>query len=78
MSLNIVARLVSGLPFAMGPCGVFFGRLMKSAECLWASDNAVDQVHDHRKLGVLQLSKQPVLQQIVVRYGGRGPVDDGA
>ena len=26
------------------------------------TENAVDQVHDHRKLGVLQLSKQPVLQ----------------
>ena len=40
--------------------------------------NAVDQVHDHRKLGVLQQSEQPVLQQIVVRYGGRRSVDDGA
>ena len=40
--------------------------------------NAVYQVHDHRKLGVLQLSEQPVLRQIVVRYGGRRSVDDGA
>ena len=35
MSFHTVARLVSGLPFAMWPCGVFFGRLMKSAECAW-------------------------------------------
>ena len=40
-------------------------------------ENAVDQVHDHGKLGVLQLSEQPVFQQIVVRYSGRGSVDDG-
>ena len=25
------------LPFAMGPCGIFFGRLMKSAECAWGT-----------------------------------------
>ena len=37
MSFHIVARLVSGLPFAMGPCGVFFARLMKSAECAWGT-----------------------------------------
>ena len=37
MSFHTVARLVSGLPFAMGPCGVFFGRLMKSAECAWGT-----------------------------------------
>ena len=42
------------------------------------TENGVDQVHDHRKLGGLQLSEQPVLQQIVVRYGGRRSVDDGA
>ena len=35
MSFHTVAPLVSGLPFAMGPCGVFFRRLMKSAECAW-------------------------------------------
>ena len=43
-----------------------------------STENAVDQIHDHRKLGVLQLSEQPLLQQIVVRYGGRCSVDDGA
>ena len=42
------------------------------------TEDVVDQVHDHHKLGVLQLSEQPVLQQIVVRYGGRRSVDDGA
>ena len=43
-----------------------------------STENAVDQVHDHCKLGVLQPSEQPVLHQIVVRYGGRRSVDDGA
>ena len=37
MSFHTVAKLVSGLPLAMGPCGVFFGRLMKSAECAWGT-----------------------------------------
>ena len=35
MSFHTVARFVSGLLLAMGPCGIFFGRLMKSAECAW-------------------------------------------
>ena len=40
-------------------------------------ENVVDQIHDHDKLGVLQLSEEPVFEQIVVRHCGRGSVDDG-
>ena len=30
-------RLLGSLPLAMGPCGIFFGRLMKSTECAWGT-----------------------------------------
>ena len=42
------------------------------------TENAVDQVHDHCKLGVLQQSEQPVFQQIVVQHSGRCSANDGA
>ena len=81
MSFHTVERFVSGLSLAIGPWGCFFGDLAKirgKGLGHWRpAEDVVDHVCDNRKVGVVQMPEQPVLQQIVEGHSGRSPVDDG-